>query len=197
MADLTRKDNSRVIINTGIGNGRQFSGKVETFLLIDKWVNALREHGWLMRHLRMWVKSGGMPAAIPPRNDSIDQHSEFIGTFYHTDGKQRGQERIGEPWIQQGFISDLAGKSTTESGGKHCASFPVELPHRFIKLYTKPGEVVCDTFGGAGTTMIACEQLGRSCRLIERDPGYCDVICERWEKFTGKKAILNPVLTIA
>ena len=47
---------------------------------------------------------------------------------------------------------------------------------------------VLDLFGGSGTTMIAAEQLGRKARLMELDPRYCDVIIERWEKFTGKKA---------
>lgn len=184
IADMSRKDNSRIIINTGTGNGRQFSGQVETLLLIDRWVNALRVHGWLLRHLRMWMKSGGMPAPIPPRNDFIDQHSEFLGTFYNPEGKQRGQNRVTEPWTQQGFIDNLPGKATSESAGEHCASFPLELPRRFIRLYTLEGETVFDPFGGAGTTMIACEALGRRCIMIEKDPRYCDVIRERFETFT-------------
>ena len=184
IASMMRSENSRVIINTGTGNARQFNGEVETLLLIDRWTNALRSHGWLLRHLRMWVKSGGMPAAIPPRNDFIDQHSEFIGTFYNPKGKQRGQNRVGEPWIQQGFIDNLPGKATQESAGEHCASFPLELPRRFIRLYTLEGETVFDPFGGAGTTLIACENQGRRCVMVERDPRYCDVIRERWETFT-------------
>ena len=55
------------------------------------------------------------------------------------------------------------------------------------------GDIVIDTFGGSGTTMIACEQLGRKCRMMELDPHYCTVIIARWEKLTGQKAIkLNP-----
>ncbi len=188
IAALTRPEKSRILINTGTGNGRQFHGKVETLLLIDRWVEALRPHGWLLRHLRMWIKNGGMPASISPRNDFIDQHSEFIGTFYNVKGKQRGQQRVGEPWVQQGFIDDIHGKATSESEGEHCASFPVELPDRFIRLYTQRKEIVLDPFGGAGTTLIACQQLDRPCRLIERDPRYCDVIVDRWEKFSGGKA---------
>lgn len=48
--------------------------------------------------------------------------------------------------------------------------------------------MVLDTFGGSGTTAIACEQLNREARLMELDPHYCDVIIARWEKFTGLKA---------
>lgn len=48
-----------------------------------------------------------------------------------------------------------------------------------------------DSFGGSGTTLIACEKLKRQARLIELDPIFCDVIVKRWEEFTGKKAVLS------
>lgn len=47
-----------------------------------------------------------------------------------------------------------------------------------------------DSFGGSGTTLIACEKLKRQARLIELDPIFCDVIVKRWEDFTGKSAVL-------
>jgi len=47
-----------------------------------------------------------------------------------------------------------------------------------------------DLFGGAGSTLIACEKTGRQCRMMEIDPVYCQVIIDRWEQFTGKKAEL-------
>jgi DNA modification methylase len=50
------------------------------------------------------------------------------------------------------------------------------------------GENVIDLFGGSGSTLIAAEQTGRRAFLMELDPAYCDVIVERWEKFTGRKA---------
>lgn len=50
--------------------------------------------------------------------------------------------------------------------------------------------VVYDAFGGSGSTLIACEQTGRKCRMMELDPHYCDVIVRRWEEFTGRKAEL-------
>ena len=53
---------------------------------------------------------------------------------------------------------------------------------------TKKGDAVLDLFGGSGTTLIAAEQLGRKCYMMELDPHYCDVIIARWEKLTGKKA---------
>ena len=70
----------------------------------------------------------------------------------------------------------------------HPTMKPVKLIARQIRNSTRPGETVLDLFGGSGTTMIAAEQLGRKAYLMELDPRYCDVIVERWEKFTGKKA---------
>jgi len=49
--------------------------------------------------------------------------------------------------------------------------------------------IVYDPFGGSGSTLIACEQLNRKCFMIEIDPVYCQVIINRWEKYTGKKAV--------
>lgn len=48
---------------------------------------------------------------------------------------------------------------------------------------------MADIFGGSGTTLMACEQLGRKCFMMELDPKYCDVIVQRWEKLTGEKAV--------
>jgi DNA modification methylase len=60
-----------------------------------------------------------------------------------------------------------------------------------LRRCTAPGDIVLDLFGGSGSTLIACEQMKRSARLIELDPVFCDVILKRWEKLTGKKAILS------
>lgn len=80
-------------------------------------------------------------------------------------------------------------KSRKEKVG-HPAMFPVALPEQYIEAMTGTGGTVYDPFGGGGTTMIACEKLDRRCFMMEIDPGYCDVIVERWEKYTGKKAKL-------
>jgi DNA modification methylase len=71
----------------------------------------------------------------------------------------------------------------------HKACFPVSLPAEGIKLTTEEGQIVYDPFGGSGSTLIACEQLNRNCYMMELDPRYIDVIIDRWETFTGKKAI--------
>lgn len=72
--------------------------------------------------------------------------------------------------------------------GDHATPKPLALCERGIKTSTRPGEAVLDLFGGSGSTLIACEQLNRSCYMMELDPHYCDVIIARWEKLTNKKA---------
>ena len=67
---------------------------------------------------------------------------------------------------------------------EHPTMKPVGLFGYLIQNSTKKGDLVLDTFGGSGTTLIACEQLGRKCYMMELDPKYCDVIRKRWWKFT-------------
>ena len=56
-------------------------------------------------------------------------------------------------------------------------------------IIQKGGDIVLDSFGGSGTTMIAAEKNGRFSRLMELDPKYCDVIIKRWQDFAGKQAV--------
>jgi DNA modification methylase len=70
----------------------------------------------------------------------------------------------------------------------HLTEKPVELAVRAMQYSSRAGENVLDLFGGSGSTLIAAEQAGRNAFLMELDPLYCDVIVERYEKFTGTKA---------
>jgi DNA modification methylase len=70
----------------------------------------------------------------------------------------------------------------------HLTEKPVELAIRAMQYSSRPGENVLDLFGGSGSTLIAAEQTGRKAFLMELDALYCDVIVQRYEKFTGKKA---------
>jgi len=72
----------------------------------------------------------------------------------------------------------------------HPTMKPVELITRAIQNSSRVGEIVLDSFGGSGSTLIAAEQTKRKARLIELDPKYCDVIVQRWEALTGLKAEL-------
>ena len=78
----------------------------------------------------------------------------------------------------------------TAKNDLHPTMKPVELIEKALEDASKSKDIVLDLFGGSGSTMIACEKLGRKARLMELDPKYCDVIVKRWEEFTGGKAKL-------
>jgi DNA modification methylase len=73
----------------------------------------------------------------------------------------------------------------------HPTQKPVRLAERALRKNSEKGDIVLDAFGGSGSTLMACEQMGRSCYTIELDPKYCDAIVKRWEQFTGKKAVIE------
>ena len=72
---------------------------------------------------------------------------------------------------------------------EHPTMKPLQLLARHVKNSSKQEELILDIFGGSGSTMMTCEQLNRRCFMMELDPKYVDVIIERWEKFTGEKAV--------
>ena len=72
----------------------------------------------------------------------------------------------------------------------HPTQKPIKMLSSILTDFTKEEEIVVDVFGGSGSTLIACEQLNRTCYMMELDPKYCDVIIKRWETLTGKKAVL-------
>jgi len=93
-----------------------------------------------------------------------------------------------ETYMTQVWRFDRAGKEERESAGGHATPKPIALCARAIKSSSREGEIVLDVFGGSGSTLIACEQLNRTCYMMEIAPVYCDVIVKRWENFTGRKA---------
>ena len=117
-----------------------------------------------------------------------DYHFAHEPIFYgYTPGEGRFG-RGGKGWYgddSQRSILTFPKPSRNES---HPTMKPVALVEHCLGNSTKPGDKVLDLFGGSGTTLIACEKLGRSAFLMELDPIYCDVIVNRWEQATGRKA---------
>jgi site-specific DNA-methyltransferase (adenine-specific) len=75
-------------------------------------------------------------------------------------------------------------------GGEHAAPFPVSLPTFFINAFSDDSDIIYEPFSGSGTTIIACEQLGRKCRAVEISPAYVAVALQRWADATGKTPVL-------
>lgn len=72
----------------------------------------------------------------------------------------------------------------------HPTQKPTALVQWFLDRYSKENQIILDLYGGSGSTLITCEQLDRKCYMMELDSHYCDVIIQRWENFTGQKAVL-------
>ena len=92
-----------------------------------------------------------------------------------------GARDQGDLWsIAKPVVNDL-----------HPTMKPVELVERAISNSSQPGALVLDAFAGSGSTLIACQRLGRKARLLELEPNYVDVIVRRWQEFTGRSAVLD------
>lgn len=98
------------------------------------------------------------------------------------------EENVGDIGLTDVWRFPVTSIKERELTGGHATPKPLALCRRGIKASSRPNEVVLDIFGGSGSTLIACEQLGRKCRMVELTPHYCDVIIHRWECLTGKKA---------
>jgi DNA modification methylase len=94
--------------------------------------------------------------------------------------------------VRQGFARPSnvleIGTGSAAVVADHSAAYPVALPEFFIKAFSDEGDLVFDPFMGSGTTLIAAEKNGRTAAGVEISPRYAQVIIERWEKFTSKKA---------
>lgn len=138
----------------------------------------MKDAGLPVRHVLMWMKNSATFSL--GWLDYDYQHEPIFYTWTKSHHNYRNGENRTTVWKY-----DKPRKCDI-----HPTMKPVELVANAILDGTKKGDVVIDAFGGSGTTLIACEQLDRNARLMELDPHYCDVIVERWENLTGKKAVL-------
>jgi DNA methylase len=111
--------------------------------------------------------------------DGIITHNCFYGWREGAAHKFFGPNNVPDLWPV---------KKINPQSMVHLTEKPVELAARAMNYSSRPGENVLDLFGGSGSTLIAAEQTGRRAFLMELDPLYCDVIVQRFEKFSGRKA---------
>lgn len=138
----------------------------------------MKDAGLEVRHVLMWEKNSATFSL--GRLDYDYQHEPMFYTWTKSHHNYRKGENRTTVWkYDKPRKCDL-----------HPTMKPVALVANAILDGTKEGDIVLDAFGGSGTTLIACEQTGRQCRMMELDPHYCDVIIRRWEDFTGQKAEL-------
>ena len=142
---------------------------------------------WAARHANnlsdvlIWDKGHAAPQMS---KNVVNNNYEFIFVFAE-DGASRAFKFGDFHGNVNATIRVDVGQN--EYADVHKAVFPVELPGEILRINSK-AQSVLDLFGGTGTTMIAAEQLGRRCFMMELDPHYCDIILARWEKLTGQTA---------
>lgn len=144
-----------------------------TWKVLDKWMTPFKEFGKIT-NMVIWHKSGGYLGDLS-KTFGTDHEIALVANR----GAELKGKRIGSVWT---FGKDAA----TEY--KHPTQKPVALLAEAIDKTTDKGDAVLDPFLGSGTTLIAAEQLDRTCYGLEISPEYCDVIVERWQNLTGEKA---------
>ena len=168
---------------------------------------AVRNANWKLRQTLIWVKN----ALVLGRQDYQWKHEPCLygwkeGTHYFTDDRTETtviDDKIDLKKLKKEELLALLEKMLGDKvpttvlyedkpliNDIHPTMKPIRLMGRLIKNSTRPGQNVLDLFGGSGSTMMACEQLERACYTMELDPRYVDAMINRWEKFTGEKAVL-------
>ena len=138
---------------------------------------AAQDAGWKVRQCLIWKKS----TMVMGRQDYHWKHEPCL--YGWKDG-------AGHLWAADRKQTTILEFEKPSRNGEHPTMKPVALFEYQMLNNTKGGDIVLDSFGGSGTTLIAAEKNNRVARLMELDPKYCDVIVKRWEDFTGKKAVL-------
>ena len=131
---------------------------------------------------------GNVTLNLEPESDELFQN-EYENALYATSGKPQweGYEK-GKKICPTDFIEHVAADRKSSGQGIIFGTKPLELLLPYLKVLTKRGDLVIEPFGGSGSTLIAAEKLGRRCYLVEKSPVYAEVIRNRWQKMTGKKA---------
>ena len=129
-------------------------------------------------------KNGGSWLVWDKRKES---QADAIGSEFELIWSKTKHKRrvLRHDWF--GFLSSQNAKDAQNR--LHPTQKPISLLVDIIKQWGDNCNIIVDLYGGSGSTLIACEQLGRRCFTMELDPKYCDVIIKRWENLTGRKAV--------
>jgi DNA modification methylase len=142
---------------------------------------SLEACGILIRAQIVWVK----PRFVLGRGDYHWQHEPC---FYAV---RKGATGHWQGARDQSTVWQIAAVGEEDEATIHGTQKPVECMRRPIVNNSARGDLVYEPFAGSGATIIAAETIGRICLAMEIDPRYCDVIVERWQRFTGGKAVLD------
>ncbi len=142
-----------------------------------------------LKNLVVWNKTnGGMGAFYRSKHELVFVFKQGTASHTNTFGLGDTGRYRTNVWDYAGISS--IGANRADELAMHPTVKPVALIADAIRDCSRRGEIVLDGFGGSGSTLIAAEKTGRSARLIEYDPLYCDTIVRRWQDYTGKQAVL-------
>ena len=175
-------------------------------LVVDPFWHAIQAAEWKVRHQIIWVKSSMALGG----SDYQWQHEPCLygwksGSHYFTfdrtsttvfDDEKQDLSKMSKTQLKNLVLqlqnnetaADVIRENKPLRNGDHPTMKPIRLIARLVANSTKRGDKVGDLFAGSGSTLLACEQLGRICYASELDPKYADVILKRWEELTGGKA---------
>lgn len=139
---------------------------------------AVRNAEWELKQTLIWNKN----SLVLGRQDYQWKHEPCLYGW---------KSGAGHAWFSDRKQTTVIDFDRPKVNAEHPTMKPVGLFGYLIENSTKAGDLVLDLFGGSGTSIIACEQLGRKCCMMELDPHYCDVILARWEKLTENTATLK------
>jgi DNA modification methylase len=142
---------------------------------------ALEETGFRLHQTLVWVKQ----AIVLGRLDHQPQHEEILYGWAPGVGRPGRGRHAGSHWVGPNNVSSVFFHPRPARSEVHPTMKPVSLIAAQLQNSTRRGDVVVDCFAGSGSTLIACEQLGRRAFLVELDPAYCDVIRRRYAEFTS------------
>ncbi len=146
-----------------------------------------RAGGLAVRNMVVWDKGGAGLGSNYANTHELIAFAHYVPKASNTFDNRRNSE-----YRAVNASNVFRANRPTGESRLHNAAKPVDLLERFIDLSSDEGGVVLDLFGGSGSTLIAAENLGRACIVIDHDPAWCDVIVERWRKLTGKKGRRKP-----
>jgi DNA modification methylase len=143
--------------------------------------------GWRLHETLVWVKD----SMVLGHSDYHYRHEPILYGFKPGPAGSGRWGRGGAGWYGTNSETSVLEVDRPKRSELHPTTKPTALIVRCLQNSTQPGDIVLDPFGGSGSTLLACEMLdGRSARLLEIDPRYCDVIVQRWQQATGHDATL-------
>jgi DNA modification methylase len=134
--------------------------------------------GWQFHQSLAWVKN----AIVLGHADHHFQHEDILYGWKPGPGRPGRGRHVASCWYGDNRQSSVLFADRPARSTDHPTMKPVALLEGMLQNSSRRGELVFDPFAGSGSTLIACERLGRRCRAVELDPGYCDVIRARYEE---------------